>query len=82
MFEIPSDYAVTRENFVDVLEEQRKKRRAQQGDPEMEQAISESLRELGWANDPQTRQLGFVLALIIKKYAFLAKTGSDPFDQG
>ena len=56
VFEIPSDYSVTRENFVDVLEEQRKKRRAQQGDPEMEQAISESLRELGWANDPQTRQ--------------------------
>lgn len=52
-FEIPAEYAVTRENLADSVES---KRQTQRTDPDMEEAISESLRELGWAQDPEARQ--------------------------
>ena len=53
-FDIPEDYAVTRESLAETVEAKRRKQL--QHDPEMEDAINESLRELGWAQDPESRQ--------------------------
>lgn len=53
-FEVPSDYSVTRENLADTIETKRKENNY--ADPEMEEAINQSLKELGWAQTPEARQ--------------------------
>ena len=53
-FEIPADYTVDRENVSNMAAHRRP--RGEGADPEMEEAINESLREMGWAQDPETRR--------------------------